>query len=706
MDKDQLARALLATFVEELEQHVASLNGELLALEKGEGGPAAITALLRTLHAVKGSSRAVSATLIERACHEMEGLLERIRAQGGAAPPLPLVELMFGTADALEDAGARLKAQLPLEGSPLALRVRELEALRRGAPAVSEGVRPGIDGGAAEPERRGRVAPQSVRVGLEKLDALLSRTADARISALRLDARTAELEGILAAVAEARREAGRPSRAEAGEHLRRLEASISAFARALESDRQGLLGAIAALEEDVRRSRLLPFEEACAGLERAVRDLARAQGKEVALEIRGGGLEIDRKLIESLRAPLIQLARNAVVHGLQPPEHRRRAGKPAQGRIAIEAKVGANRVEVTVEDDGRGLDLPAIRAGAAKAGLPVPPDDVEAAKLIFAPGFSTARSVTAEAGRGVGLDVVRADLEAAGGRVSVLSTAGGGTRFTLVLPLTLGTVRMLMVRAAGLTLALPVAGMARLVRLTEDSVRRVEGRALWGGEEELAPLGSLAALLGRASGRPEVGALLEDENGRVVLAVEEVIAEREVAMRALGPRLRGLTLFGGAAVMPDGEVALVLNPAELAQRIRRGAGAPGSEDDRVSSTPGRKRVLLVEDAPTTRLLEQNILEAAGYVVLPCSDGEEAWRALEVEAVDAVVSDVEMPRLDGFGLTERIRRSPRFARLPVVLVTAREREEDKRRGLEAGASAYVVKSAFDQRLLLETLARLL
>jgi two-component system chemotaxis sensor kinase CheA len=191
-----------------------------------------------------------------------------------------------------------------------------------------------------------------------------------------------------------------------------------------------------------------------------------------------------------------------------------------------------------------------------------------------------------------------------------------------------------------------------------------------------------------------------------VLAVEEVWAEREVAVRGLGKRLRGLGLYGGAALLPEGELVPLLNPTEISRRIRRGEGSLTAPAEAPRAGTERRRVLLVEDSPTTRMLVQNILESAGYAVLPCSDGEEAWRALEAEAVDAVVSDVEMPRLDGFALTERIRASPRFARLPIVLVTAREKEEDRRRGLEAGASAYVVKSAFEQSVLLEALERLL
>lgn len=703
MDKDQLARVLLATFVEELDRHVASLNGELLALEKAQDPPSratSITALLRTLHAVKGSSRAVNATLIEQACHEMEGLLEQLRAAPGA-PPAELTDLMFGAADALEDAGARLKAQQPLEGSALALRVQELQALRRGAGAKRPGPAPGPAAGPTV-----KAGSQSVRVGLEKLDALLARTGDARISSLRLDGRMAELEGLLAKAAELRREMGRRSGAESAEAFQRLEGSLSAFHRALEMDRQGLLGAVAAMEEDVRRARLLPFEEACAGLERAARDVARAQNKEVALEIRNGAQEIDRKLVETLRDPLLQLVRNAVAHGITPADQRRRAGKAGQGRVVVESRVGANRVVVTVDDDGEGLDLPRIRDEAARAGLPLPEDDEQAMKLVFTQGLSTAPAVTAEAGRGVGLDVVRAEIEAARGRVSVSSQPGRGTRFTIELPLTLGTVRMLMLSAGGLTLALPVERTARVVRLAAGSIQTVDGRAMWSSEDGLIPVGSLASLLGVSGGELEVGVLFEEGRTRAVIGVEEVLAEREVAVRALGRRLRGLTLFGGAALMPEGEVVLVLNPTEVSLRILRGEGVPGAAATTSAARPVARRILLVEDAPTTRMLEQNILEAAGYTVLPCSDGEEAWRVLEVEAVDAVVSDVEMPRLDGFGLTERIRRAPRLARLPVVLVTAREQDEDKRRGLEAGASAYVVKSAFEQTILLETLARLL
>ncbi|HSP78578.1 MAG TPA: response regulator, partial [Myxococcaceae bacterium] len=459
--------------------------------------------------------------------------------------------------------------------------------------------------------------------------------------------------------------------------------------------------------EEVRRARTLPFAEACAGLERIARDAARGAGKQVRLEVRGGTQELDRSLLQGLREPLVHLVRNAVAHGVESPEERRAAGKPEEGRVTLSARLRGGRVEVVVEDDGRGLSLDIIREQARARGLEVA-DDAAAARLIFLPGLSTVEAVTAVSGRGVGLDVVRTQVEALRGSVDVPFQPGQGTRFTLDVPLTLSTLRVLLVAAGGQTFAVAGESVARLLRLEPEDVRVVEGRQTWAAPEALVPLATLAEVLGLPADapRPRPSAMvLRGGEARAVLVVDEVVAEQEVLVRGLGSRIRRARHLSGAAVLPDGRLALLLNAASLA-RAAEGRATPSGLFPSPAEERARRRVLLVDDSMTTRALEQSILEAAGFEVLACVDGLEAWERLQAEGADVIVSDVEMPRMDGFALTEAVRGSPRFGKLPVVLVTARERPEDKARGLEAGATAYLVKSAFDQTHLLETLRQLL
>ena len=716
MDRDRLAQALMGTFLEELEGHVAALNRDLLAWEKATSTGRTrelMASLLRTVHSVKGASRAVSLTLVETVCHRWEEVLATVQ-QGRPATP-ELYELGFAVADALDDARQRLLRKQNLVGSPLEAIVPRLVAAHgptvsptpapEAAPVPTTPVPAPAPPPAAEPavEATGAEA-LPVRVSAQKLDALLSRSGELRVASLRLEGRMETMEALREELSALRSRLRGPEEAT----VRRLETRMAQLTRELLSDRLTLTQAVGGLDEEVRRARTLPFAEACEGLERALRDVARGTGKQARLVLEGGALELDRSLLQGLREPLLHLVRNAVAHGLEKPEERRRAGKPEEGRVTLAARLSGGRVQVFVEDDGRGLELDSIRARARAKGWEVPEDAAAVARLIFQPGLSTASKVTAVSGRGVGLDVVRSHVEALRGHVDVGFRPGAGTRFVMDVPLTLSTLRVLRVSAGGQHFALPVQSVERLLRLAPNEVRQVEGRQLWADEKELVPLTSLASVLGLPAQPPRqrlATVVLTTGHLRAALAMDEVVAEQDVLVRGLGPRVRRARHVSGVAVLPDGRMELLLQPASLV-RAAEGRTTTAPLFPVAAAQRKRKRILLAEDSPTTRALEQSLLEAAGFEVLACADGAEAWERLQRTGADAVVSDVEMPRMDGFALTEAVRASPRFSRLPVVLVTARDRPEDKTRGLEVGASAYVVKSAFDHTNLLETLRHLL
>ncbi len=710
MERDRLAQALMATFLEELEGHVAALNRDLLAWEKTTSTGRTrelLASLLRTVHSVKGASRAVSLTLVETVCHRLEEVLATV--QRGQPATSEVYELGFAVADALDEARQRLARKEDLSGSPLEALLPRLSAAAQApsprAPAAA--APPQVPRNKAPVEAHPAEAPLAealpVRVSAQKLDALLARSGELRVSSLRLEGRSEAVEALREELSVLRTRLKGPEQAFA----HRLEARLAQLARELLADRLTLSQAVSGLDAEVRRARTLPFAEACAGLERTARDVARAAGKQVRLEVEGGTLELDRSLLQGLREPLLHLVRNAAGHGVEPPAERRRADKPEEGRLTLAARLSGGRVQVSVEDDGRGLDLKAIRAQARALGWEAPEDDAAAARLIFRPGLSTARQVTAVSGRGVGMDVVRSQVEALRGSVDVSFRPGAGTRFVMDVPLTLSTLRVLRVSAGGQHFTLPAENVERLLRLRPDEVREVEGRQVWVAEQEVVPLTSLALVLGLPAPPPRARlatVVLSVGAQRAAMGVDEVLAEHEVLVRGLGPRVRRARHVSGAAVLPDGKMALLLHPASL---VRAAEGRPTAPlFPTVLPQRVRQRILLVDDSPTTRALEQSLLEAAGYEVIACADGAEAWERLRHVGADALVTDVEMPRMDGFALTEAVRASPRFARLPVVLVTARESPEDKARGLDLGASAYLVKSAFDQTNLLETLRRLL
>lgn len=743
MDPEKLTQRLMVTFLAELQEHVRVLNRDLLALE-AETVPGAraelITVLFRTAHSLKGAARSVNVAVVETACHELESLLAA--ARDGVEPIGPgLFPILFAAADALDDAGRRLSSSEALEGGPLARLIPRLRASAH-PPARTAARSPGPAPDAVRAPRGEGLEPRAtlvptapdedrtVRIAAGKLDELLSRSGELLVARRRAEAIhddlatlqelvrgwSAEWESALARLREAPRTEEASALLEAGrQNLRRLSRELAQLDGRLTTERHALEQTAAPLDAAVRSLRMLPFARACEGLERTVRDLAAAGKKDAGLVLEGIDVELDHAILEGLASPLLHLVRNAVAHGLETPTARRAAGKPERGRITVSAALRGGGVEVAVEDDGRGVDLDAIREQARRRKLTVPDDPHELAKLIFTPGFTTAGMVTSVSGRGVGLDVVRARAEALHGSVAFSSEPGRGCRFVLTLPLTLTTLRVLFVAAGGQVYGLPAASVARLVRVSPEEIGAVGANEVLKLGGSPIPVASLAGLLGgrpsppRPSGWKTPVVVLSSGLQTTAVAVDELLFEREVVIMSLGPRLSGARSAAGGTILPTGRVALVLNVGNLVEAARtRVSGSAGLRPALPASTTPepRKRLLIAEDSVTTRTLVKSILESSGFEVLEAADGLDGWHLLQDHDVDLVVSDVDMPRMDGFSLTTAIRDSKRFRDLPIVLVTALHTETDRERGLAAGADAYLVKSAFDQGILLDTIRQLL
>jgi two-component system chemotaxis sensor kinase CheA len=366
-----------------------------------------------------------------------------------------------------------------------------------------------------------------------------------------------------------------------------------------------------------------------------------------------------------------------------------------------------------VADDGRGVDLTAVREHARRREIAVPEDDRDVLRLLFLPGFSTARLVTELSGRGIGLDVVKHRVESIHGHVELSSTAGKGTCVSLTVPVTVSTVRALLLTASGQTFVLPLTNLERLTRVALRDLGSATGRDVLLTDGAPVLVASLAGVLGigedaahQTAGKRPI-AIVRSGARQVAFIVDALEAEHELVVKSLGPRLSRVRHFAGATVLPTGRVALILNAADLVDTAFGLPSRPALAAVREQAPQdGRRHLLLVEDSVTTRSLEKSILEASGYQVTAAVDGNEAWRLLQQHGADLVVADVEMPHMDGFALCEAIRGSKRFRELPVVLVTARETDADKARGLDVGANAYLPKSTFDQRQLLDVIAQLL
>lgn len=464
--------------------------------------------------------------------------------------------------------------------------------------------------------------------------------------------------------------------------------------------------------------RMRPFADGVTGFPRMVRDIGRSLGKDVRLEIVGENTPVDREVLEKLEAPLGHLLRNAVDHGIEPAEVRVAAGKPPGAAIVLEARHRAGVLLVSVADDGRGGDPEAIRAVVARRKLvshetAMRLSESELMEFLFLPGFILKETVTEISGRGVGLDVVQSMVKAVRGLVRVASTPGRGMKFQLQLPLTLSVVRALLVEVAREPYAIPLGFIAHALRVPESDVVSTEGRQHFGFEGRRIGLVTAHQVLGRGS-RPPTGALpvvlLGDGDNRYGVVVDAFVGERELVVQPLDPRLGKVKDIAAGALMEDGSPVLILDVEDFVRSVEKIAAAGsigavhGASDEQVAKT--QKRVLVVDDSLTVRELERKLLEARGYEVEIAIDGMDGWNAVRIGIFDLVISDVDMPRLDGIELTKLIKQDPKLRSLPVMIVSYKDREEDRQRGLDAGADYYLTKGSFHDETMLNAVRDLI
>jgi two-component system chemotaxis sensor kinase CheA len=459
------------------------------------------------------------------------------------------------------------------------------------------------------------------------------------------------------------------------------------------------------LQEVTERTRMVPVATLEPILHRTVRDIARAAGKNVRWEVVGEAIEVDRGVLEELVSPLLHLVRNSVAHGVEMPAQRLAAGKPEQAVVRLEAKQVGSKVVIAISDDGAGIDVAAVRVAAAKAGVDVTGlTEDESLHLIFRSGISTAKMLTETSGRGVGMNVVATAVEAVHGEVQVVNHPGAGAEFRIIVPITLTVVQCLIVSIAGQSFALP---LHRIVRMLEaQHVQLVSGRKLAVIDGVAVRVSDLATLLGLPSASDGPWVLLGTATESHAFQVETVLQKRDVVVRGLTGRLRDLKAVSGASIEPNGSILLVLDVPHLIDRslATLEAPRPGADGPAAPLTP--LAVMVVDDALMVRELQRSILERGGYTVRTASDGAEALAMLAEQPADLVVTDVEMPNMDGITLIKSIRAHPRFANIPVLIVSSHASDEDHQLGLEAGADAYIVKTSFDEAGLLNAVSRLL
>jgi two-component system chemotaxis sensor kinase CheA len=601
----------------------------------------------------------------------------------------------------------------------------------------------------AQPTDGKSVQSKTIRIATTKLDTLLLQSEELLSTKLTARQRTAELKEVSDALARWEKEwpkvhadlrTMRQSVASAHERngqgkadarlkrllefldwnsnfLKSLETEVAMLTRAAEQDHHILGGMVDQLLEDMKKILMLPAASLLEVFPKVVRDLARDQGKEVELVTRGGETEIDRRILEEIKDPLLHLVRNAVDHGIEKPSERSSKNKPTHGTlmITIRPKSGSE-VEILITDDGAGIDAQKVRAAALKSGV-VAPEEVqrlgegETLSLIFRSGISTSPIITDISGRGIGLAIVQEKVEKLGGELSLESHANTGTTFRIRVPLTLATFRGILMRAGEHLFILPTVNVKRVTRVSEDEIKTVENRETIRLDDKLISLVRLVDVLGLSpqsrTSEPDGYAhvvILGAAEKRIAFLVDEILDEQEVLVKSLGRQLARVRNIAGATILGTGQVVPILNVSDLLKSALQVTIAPLRAA--VEKAAARKSILIAEDSITARTLLKNILESAGYDVKATVDGADALTELKAGDYDLLVSDVEMPRMSGFELTTKVREDKRLAELPVVLVTSLDSREDRERGIDVGANAYIVKSSFDQSNLLETVRRMI
>ena len=698
---------LRETFRVEAAEHIELVSAGLVALERASEAERAplLEQVFREAHSLKGAARAVGLVRAEVLCAELESLFAAAKGDGLRLTPehldgahASLAELAVICADPSGDAATAATAATATPATPPA----PARPAQPAAALLSETAeaRPTVP--------RAASSKDTIRVAVPRLTGLMRDTE--QLVGLRLSATS--LAADLRQLAETMATSHDPD--SSADHVRALSALAATAAR----DAQVLAASTDLILEGARSVLLLPCSALLGTMGSVAREMARQLGKDVELRVDGEDIEVDRRVLDELKDPLIHLLRNAVDHGIELPQIRRDLGKPERAMIVITvAAVQANRVRLTIADDGAGIDAKRVIAAATRLGIApgtalADGSDMDATALIFESGLSSSQVVTDLSGRGLGLAIVREKVHKLNGTISVTTSPGRGTSFHLEVPLSLSNYRGVMVSVAGRLAIIPSASVVRVFRVPSEAIASVDGRPSVTMDNHpvlLAPLHELLDLPGpdqrvQPATRSIVGVHAGER--RIALLVDEVRGEQDVILKQLGPLLARVPAIAGVSMGARGEIIPVLDAADLVERAfgRRTAGQQSAGP--AAAAHGARRLLVADDSITSRSLLRSLLAGEGYVVTTAVDGEEALSRLHTEAFDLVVSDVDMPRMTGLELTEAIRADALLASLPVILVTSLATPEDRRRGLEAGASAFVAKGNFDSGNLLDIVRRFL
>ena len=750
--------SLLDIFRLEVETQMALLNDNLLAIERQPNADDAtmakrLEALMRGAHSIKGAARIVGLDLAVGVAHTMEDCF--VAAQNGKLSITPAaVDVLLNGVDwfaQLQQLSANeLAPWLDSQADEIAQLQTAIAALLTEAPASSSAVPASASPEpAAQPASPPAVpAPVSitaapaappetiagdrtVRVSVDNLNQLMALAGEAVVEANWLQPFMDSLlqlrqenQQLLRALETIQQETDLPK--SAAQQLQAINHQAQDSQQVL-GDRLGHLEQFSrrfhqlsdSLYREVIASHMRPFADGVQGFPRMVRDLAKQAGKQIHLDIVGATTQVDRDILDRLEAPLTHMLRNAIAHGIEFPTDRQAAGKPAEGRITIEASHRAGMLSITISDDGSGIDLEQLRQSVVQKGLTTAAlaaqlSETELLEFLFLPGFSTASQVNEIAGRGVGLDIAKSMVQEVGGLLRVSSKLGQGTRFHFQLPLTLSVIRALLVEISGEPYAFGLTRIDQVLMVPQADVQVSENHPYIVLDDANVSLVTAPQVLEL----PETNApkqsclsvvILRDQTHRYGLVVDRFLGERDLVVRPLDPRLGKVQDISAAAVTEDGLPLLIIDVADLVRSIDQlvsGGQLQWSQQSANATATRQQRVLVVDDSITVREMERKLLQNRGYHVDVAVNGMEGWNTVRTGDYDLVISDIDMPRMNGIELVRNIKNHPQLHTLPVIIVSYKDRQEDQLAGLEVGADYYLTKSSFHDNSLLNAVTDLI
>ncbi len=724
-------KRLLGIFREEGSEYLKKLGDCLLHLEKDPKNTSVLEEIFRNAHNLKGAARILGLTEIARIAHDLESIFS-LAKDGKLAITSERIDAITESIDAMSNLlAADAKEEAVKIQEPVKQTHRELAETKEAAQQP--------------PVKFGRRVSDSqflstVKVSTEKLDNMMNQVGELLISKMRFEQRmddtnslTGLCEGLIKDISRFKREELRLKGIKKikpyttqdkrdvemvdniSADLLRLNDELIKFTSDFYENQIDLGIVTGGLEESVKNIRMLPLSTIFETMPKMARDLSRKLSKKIDLKMEGETIELDKRILEGLKDPMVHLITNCIDHGIEQPDERKNAGKNEDGTITITAAPVGGYIEIAVEDDGRGISIDKIKERALKNGL-VTEDTLaglsneQLINFVFEPGFSTSEIITDISGRGVGMDIVKKNIGDLNGLISIQSEYGKGSKITIRVPLTLVTVRVILVESSGEVCALPETAIDRILSVKEEEILTIGESEVFRESGDILPIGRLSHILGFSkkededAGKEYSAIIIEGGEKKAAFIIDNIIGEETIILKNLTFPLTKLRNVSGAALLGDGRIAIVLNPADIIDSMKAVKPLPIKKVKEKEIE--KKSVLVVDDSITTRTLEKNILESSGYDVTLAVDGLDAYNKLQKKGFDIIVLDVQMPNMDGFAFTEKARNTQEFSNIPIILVTSLESDADKRRGIEVGADAYIVKRTFDQSNLIETIRRLI